>query len=380
MIGGTGAREADDELRRCQAMATAVLEAASQAIVVVGPDGRIRVANASAERLFGYPRHELEGQPVELLVPEHLREAHRGHRAGFLGGPARRAMGEARDLVARRKDGTLIPVDVSLSAVDHERERLAIAFIADATERRQLEGDYQRHRETLDRAERLASLGTLAAGLAHEINNPIGVIASRIELMLTGEEGTRLPPHVREDLQVIQRSVARVARIAHGLLSFAHQSPRDRGPVALDRVVQETMLLVGRQLARAGTEVHVKLEPGLPLIFGDADALQQVVLNLVANAREALGPGGSITVETRRAPEAPSSVELVVSDSGPGIAPEIMARLFDPFFTTKPQGTGLGLPVTYGIVRDHGGVIDVRSEPGQGATFVVRLPATPDPG
>jgi signal transduction histidine kinase len=283
-------------------------------------------------------------------------------------------MGAGRELTARRRDGSLVPVEISLSVVDHEDEQLAIAFVTDITGRRRIEAHYQRDREALGRAEKLAALGTLAAGLAHEINNPIGVIASRIELMLAEDEGGSLPPRVREDLQVVQRNVQRVARIAQGLLSFAHQSPRDRGPVAVNTVVQETMLLVGRQLARRGADVQVKLEPDLPPVVGDAGALQQVVLNLLTNAHEALGAGGAIAVQTQRAPEGPGWIELIVSDSGPGIPGELLGRVFDPFFTTKPHGTGLGLSVTYGIVRDHGGTIDVRSEPGQGATFVVRLP------
>jgi signal transduction histidine kinase len=229
------------------------------------------------------------------------------------------------------------------------------------------------------RAEKLAALGTLAAGLAHELNNPIGIICSRIEVMLLEAESTGLPEAIRRDLQVLHRNAQRVARIAQGLLSFSRQSPGTQGVVQLNDVVRETLLLAERQMTRTGISLTVEAADALPPVRGDGSALEQVLLNLMTNAGAAVEAGGEIRIITRRHPERPGCVQLVVADSGCGIPPDILPRIFDPFFSTKPSGTGLGLSVSDGIVREHGGTIDVVSTPGQGTRFTITLPAIDQP-
>jgi signal transduction histidine kinase len=264
---------------------------------------------------------------------------------------------------------------------------VVIAAVRDITERKRIEADLRALNEDLvhqrqeaeraalalaaRRAEKLAALGTLAAGLAHELNNPIGIMSSRIEVMLM--EGEALPGHVREDLEVLHRQTQRVARITHGLLTFARTSAGEREPVDLNHIVRETLLLAETQITKRGVKVTVDLAPDLPAILGDADTLQQVMLNLVTNARDAVESGGEIRIATSRR-ERDHRIELVVADSGRGIAPEDLARIFDPFFTTKSEGTGLGLSLTHGIVREHGGTIDVESSPGRGTRFVLVFP------
>jgi signal transduction histidine kinase len=242
-----------------------------------------------------------------------------------------------------------------------------VLLVEDITERLALE-------RSARQAEKLAGLGTLAAGVAHEINNPIGVISSRIELMLLDAETRPLPDDVRQDLDVLQRHAQRVARIAGGLLSFARQPPREHHAVDLNRVVQDTLLLVEPSMPAARVTVHRMLGPALPAVWGDANALQQVVMNLLTNARDAIAGSGEITVQTVAPAAGDPRVRLLVRDSGAGIAAEALPRIFDPFFTTKANGTGLGLSITYGIVRDHQGTIDVRSVPGGGTTFTVSFP------
>ena len=232
-----------------------------------------------------------------------------------------------------------------------------------------------RERDLARRAEKLAALGTLAAGLAHELNNPIGIMSSRIELMLMEDEASGLTPALREDLTVLHRHAQRVARIASGLLSFARQSSGERMPVDLNHVVSETLLLAERQMTKEGIRVETHLAPRLPAILGDANTLQQVLLNLLTNAWDALANGGEIRIETSVAAEGTNPVRLVIADNGPGIAPEALPRIFDPFFSTKATGTGLGLSITDGIVREHGGTIDVESSPGKGTRFVLAFPA-----
>jgi signal transduction histidine kinase len=325
---------------------------------------------------------------VDALLPDALRGGHAAHRAAYVRAPRTRPMGGGLDLLGRRRDGTEFPVEISLSPLATPEGVVVIAAVRDITERKRIEADLRtlnedlaRQREEAERtalalaarrAEKLAALGTLAAGLAHELNNPIGIMSSRIEVMLM--EGASLAPEVREDLEVLHRQTQRVARITQGLLTFARTSAGEREPIDLNHIVRETLLLAERQIAKGGVTVTVELAPDLPTILGDADTLQQVVLNLVTNARDALESGGEMRIATARR-ERERMVELVVADTGHGIAPDDLGRIFDPFFTTKQTGTGLGLSLTHGIVREHGGTIDVESSPGRGTRFVLTFPA-----
>jgi signal transduction histidine kinase len=229
------------------------------------------------------------------------------------------------------------------------------------------------------RAEKLAALGTLAAGLAHELNNPIGIICSRIEVMLLEAESTGLPDAIRNDLEVLHRNAGRVARIAQGLLSFSRHSPETYAAVQLNDVVRETLLLAEHQVTRTGVSLRVDAEDPLPPIRGDGNALEQVLLNLITNAGAAVEAGGEVRIATRRHPDRPGFVQLIVADTGCGIPPDILPHIFDPFFSTKPSGTGLGLSISHGIVREHGGTIDVESTPGQGTRFSLTLPVIERP-
>ncbi len=231
--------------------------------------------------------------------------------------------------------------------------------------------------QSVQEAEKLGAIGTLAAGVAHEINNPIGIMTSRIELMLEEAEEAGLPAPTRDDLAVLQRNAERVGRITQALLSFARRSPGVKRPTDLTAVAEETLLLFEKHATKAGIVVHRRLAPGLPPVQGDVNELQQVLLNLLNNAREALGNQGEITVETGLASDRPGWVRMTVADTGPGIPPEIKDRIFLPFFTTKTGGTGLGLAISHRIVADHGGVMRVASEPGAGTSFTILLPVLP---
>jgi two-component system NtrC family sensor kinase len=255
----------------------------------------------------------------------------------------------------------------------------AMALVTDITERKRVEAELQRQRDTLYQTEKLAALGTLSAGIAHEMNNPLGIITSRIEVMLLDAEQQNLPTQVLEDLQVLHRATQRVARIATNLRSFARQSPREHTRVDLNAVVAETLLLMQKPLEVDGITLITSLDPGLRPILGDANTLQQVLLNLVTNAREAMASGGGeIRIETRVVAERPGWMRVVIRDTGPGISPEELSKVFDPFYTTKRTGTGLGLSVSYGIIQDHHGTVDVQSVPGKGTTFILAFPVAPD--
>jgi signal transduction histidine kinase len=203
------------------------------------------------------------------------------------------------------------------------------------------------------------------------VNNPIGVMTTRIELMLMDAEANKLPAEVVEDLRVLHRHAQRVATITNSLLSFARQSPQERTLVSLNDVVEAVLVLVGPQYERQGVHVRRETAESLPPVLGQMNALQQVLLNLVTNAAQAMPEGGEVTVSTSTTD---GKIRLVVADTGPGIPPEHLPRIFEPFFTTKPSGTGLGLSVTYGILNDHNATVDVDSTPGQGTRFVLTFP------
>jgi len=363
-------------LEKSEAIGRALLESVSEGILLVDADGRIILANAGAECMFGYPREELVGAELERLLPERVRHDHVAHRAGYFAEPRVRPMGIGLDLWARRHDGTEFPVEISLSHVSSEEGRFAMAFITDITERKRVEAQFHRQREAVFQSEKLAALGRLVAGVAHEMNNPLGIVSSRLEVMLmeAGEQG--LPSSVVDDLEVLHRNTLRATRIARGLRSFARQSPGERAPVDVNAVVEETLLLMEKALVTDGIQVSTSLDRTLPPILGDVNALHQVLLNLLANAREAMGGRGSISIETNRS-ELPGHLRLVVADTGSGIPAEHLPNIFDPFFTTKPDGTGLGLSISYGIVQEHQGTVDVQYAPGEGTTFVLTFPLPP---
>jgi PAS domain S-box-containing protein len=231
----------------------AFFESAAEGILVVDQAGRIVRATARGEAMFGYAPAELLGQPIERLLPERFRAAHHGHRAHYFDAPRPRSMGLGRDLLGQRKDGGEFPVEISLTSIQTPDGLLAMALVTDISGQRGLE-------RAARQQEKLAALATLSAGIAHELNNPIGIISTRIELMLDEVESQPLPAAVVDDLHVLYRNIQRITRIATGLLSFARQSPEESGPVHVNTVIEETLLLVGRQLGKDGVQVSVTLD------------------------------------------------------------------------------------------------------------------------
>lgn len=272
------------------------------------------------------------------------------------------ALLEGTRRVAAGDLNTVIP-----GADQHELGDLAKAF---NTMTRQL-GETQRQ---LAQADKLASIGRLAAGIAHEINNPLTGVLTYASLLKK-----RIAPEGAdaEDVDVIIRETIRCRGIIRELLDFARPTPPSRKPADLNEVIRHSMAVVMTQLRLNHVSLALDLAPELPLAYADANQLQQVVVNLLLNAADANGPeGGEIRLTSRVAD--PGFVELVVEDQGEGIPPENLPHLFEPFFTTKGnKGTGLGLAVTWGIVESHGGAITVHSEPGHGARFTVRIPLAP---
>jgi PAS domain S-box-containing protein len=357
------------EAREREQFIRSVVESLGEGLVVLDRDGRVVTWNRAIETRYGMPASDAQGRRLFDVNPAWSTEALAEPLPRLLRGEIEHFALDAIEHQTLRR-GTVV-LNVKASLVRHHGQPAgAVLLMEDITERQALE-------DSARQSEKLAALGTLSAGLAHELNNPIGIISTRIELMLLESEGEALPAELREDLGVIHRHAQRVARIVHSLLSFARRSAGLHAAVDLNQVVEETLLLVEKQVAREGIHLKRSLSPAVPIIQGDANALQQVIMNLLLNARDATPPGGEIRVVTEASAEPPGGARVVVSDTGSGIPADVLPRIFDPFYTTKPQGTGLGLSISYGIVRDHQGTLDVQSTPGAGTTFVLTFPAAP---
>jgi signal transduction histidine kinase len=214
----------------------------------------------------------------------------------------------------------------------------------------------------------------IMTGLGHELNEPLSVLVSRIDLMRMEAEEQALPHLVVEDLAVLQRHVERLGRIVKVVLALAEPGRSERTPLDLNGVLRETLALAARPMAQCGIRVYPALDEALPAVVGDSVALGEVVMNLLLNARDAMPTGGAVCVETTRTDDRPPGVRLVIRDAGPGIPDAIRAALWEPFHTTKPGGTGLGLWITRAIVENHGGTIELGAQASEGTTWVIRLP------
>jgi hypothetical protein len=349
-----------------------LIEGLTDAVVVVDERGEIVLVNAKTEELFGYARQELVGGPVEKLLPDELHELHRGHRGGYLREPRNRSMGLGLDLTGRRNDGTRVPVEIGLSAVRTDEGMLIAAVITDIRERRRLE-------DALAQTQKLEAVGRLASGIAHDFNNLLTAITGYAEFLL-GEfdEGTRPFADARE----ISLAAERAARLTRQLLVFSRSETIQPQVVSLNSLVLELEGLL-RRLIGENIEVATGLDHGLWHVKVDPGQFEQVVTNLVINARDAMPTGGQLNLETRNVvleegwgDLVGEFVSLSISDTGEGMSEETRARALEPFFTTKApgQGTGLGLATVYGIVQQVGGTLTLYSEEGVGTTVKIYLP------
>jgi PAS domain S-box-containing protein len=367
------------ELKRSEALNAAVIASALDCVVVVDEAGDVVEFNPAAERVFGYAREAALGRPIgELIVPPAMRARHaeglRRHRETGQG----TMLGRRVEVEGMRADGAVFPVELAISEVRLADRRLFTAYLRDLTEARAAAEEIARQREALAQSEKMASFGSLLAGVAHELNNPLAIVLGGA-LMLQ-EEAEEAAPSLAENAERVRVAAERCARIVRSFLAMARQQAALKQRLGAAGLVDDALRLLAYGLRSDGIEVERDVPPDLPPVLGDADQLQQVLANLLTNARQALEHRPAprrIRIAARAAED--GSVEILVADNGPGVPATARGRVFDPFFTTKPvgSGTGIGLAVSRGIAEAHGGslVLAEAEEGGDGgARFVLRLP------
>lgn len=345
----------------------AIIDTATEGIVTIDAAGCIETVNGAAQRLFGYAAAELLGRNVAMLMPQPYQREHDSYLQRYQTTGEKRIIGIGREVIGMRKDGTEFPIDLSVGEGTVHGRRFFTAVIRDITARKEMQ-------TKLAQAERLAAIGELAAGVAHEINNPINTMINCAQLIQDGDDAA-------SNCRVIQEEGQRIADIVRDLLQFARTDTDHAQPTAWPEVVARTLRLLAENWRRHGILLVVEVPEQLPPVRGRPQQLQQVLLNLLINAKDAL-------LQVERNPRQvwlsaalqPGGVLLVVRDNGPGIHPQLGKRIFEPFITSKRAsgGTGLGLSISKSIVESFGGTLDVDSVPGQGASFRVWLPLATD--
>jgi PAS domain S-box-containing protein len=365
------------------------LELIPDATIGSREDGTIVLANEEATIVLGYPREQLIGMSVFDLTPERLQEDLKRDRREFFDYPRRRTIGLDRPLFVRRANGEEFPAEITVSYAPSPEGPIRIAATRDISDRLVLESERNEleQRLELDQARRMESIGQLAGGIAHDFNNLLGVIINYAEFAAAELEEL---PTVRDDVEQIQSAAHRAAALTNQLLMFSRNDGVSRRPLELNSILEELERLLRRVIGEHVT-LETKFDPELWSVIADPSQIEQVVINLAVNARDAMPNGGPLTIETANVEldeefvagrsglvEPGRHIRLTVSDAGVGMDADTVERAFEPFFTTKPkpQGTGLGLATVYGAVRNHGGDIFLRSEPGVGTTVEIHLPAS----
>lgn len=389
-----------------------ILDVAEDGIITVNADYRIVIFNRGAARIFGYTPAEVVGQSLNVLIPERFHATHRGLVDGFARGPVlSRVMGERMTVSGRRKDGREFPVEITICKLEGESGPLLTAIIRDAVERKRYEDALLRLNHELEervrartaelaekhsrltqkteelhsmtqqlwQAARLAGVGELAAGIAHELNNPLGIVSLRIEGVLarTPESDPR-----RRPLEVVEQEVERMADLVSNLLQFSRPGRERVSTVDVCEEVAKTIELTEHHFRRRGIRVATELAANVPPIHADRQQLRQVLLNLFTNAADAMPTGGTLTPRVRRGELSGGgcAVILEVADTGVGIPDHILPRVLDPFFSTKEEGkgTGLGLAICKRIIDQHRGFLEIESRVGHGTLVRATLPLWAD--
>jgi two-component system NtrC family sensor kinase len=355
-----------------------VIDAVPDAIITINEASEIVEFNTGAVQLFGYQRADVLGRVVtDVLIPPHLRQSHQEGLQRYLATGESHILGRCIETEAMHADGHVFPVELTITEVRLATRRVFTAYIRDMTERQRTEAELARQREALYQSEKLSALGSLLAGVAHEINNPLSVVVGRA--IMLEEEAPDSETAVAAGK--IRQAAERCTRIVKTFLAMARQQQPEHAPVNLNTLITAALDLIGYGLRTTGITVRLDLAPDLPEVLADASQLHQVFTNLFVNAQQALLEVPEprwLHIATRW--ECPARrLSVAITDNGPGVPEPIRWRIFDPFFTTKPMGvgTGVGLSLSHGIITAHGGTITLENPPEGGARFVITLPSAP---
>lgn len=368
----TERRKMEEALKKSEHNYRVLFESTIDSMLVFGVETmKVVIANQAALRLLGFDRVEdiIGANPLDLIHPDERDRISRIIMENGFG----RGLDEIREFRAITRDGRQIWVSAIGTRIEYEGKMADLISAREITERKRMEEERQKMEEQLRLASRLATVGELAAGVGHELNNPIAAIQGFAQFLTARKD---LDESVRKDLDTIYRESQRAAKITQNLLSFARRHEPEKHLISLNEALEKTMELRAHTMKLNNIELVVELAPDLPKTLADFHQMQQVFINIINNAEQAMVEAhgkGRLIVKTRKSG---NMIQISFADNGPGISEENIQRIFDPFFTTKEvgKGTGLGLSICYGLVEAHGGRIYARSKLGQGATFVVEIP------
>ena len=371
----TQAKRAITELAEREARLQSVLDTVPDAMVVIEVDGIMRSFSATAERLFGYSAEEAIGQNVSILMPSPYREQHDRYLARYLATGERRIIGIGRVVVGERKDGSTFPMELAVGEMRSDKHRFFTGFVRDLTERQETQRRLQELQAELTHMSRYTALGEMASTLAHELNQPLTAAASYLNgarRLIDGGVPDSLPI-IRDAIDRAADQALRAGQIIRRLREFVARGESERQVENLPTLVEEASALALLGAKEIGVRVSFRFDPEADYVLADKVQIQQVLLNLMRNAVEAMQETERRDLSlTSRAVE-DGMAEIAVTDTGPGIAPEIAAQLFQPFVTSKQHGMGVGLSISRTIVEAHGGRLWTEPNPQGGTIFRMTL-------
>ena len=360
------------------AVLQALLDAAVDAVITIDASGDILSFNRAAEQMFGYAAREAVGLPVHMLMPEPYRSQHAGFLHRYLDTGEKRIIGIGREVQGMHASGRVFPIWLSVGEALAGEERRFVGIIRDLTEQRQVEDERRSLEARLAHVGRFSLMGEMAAGIAHEINQPLSAIVTYSQASKRLLDGIELDKNaLRQACSGISDQVHRASQVIENLRNFIRKQDVTKESLDLNEVIEDAMTLILTDTNRAGIVVSTDFAAALPRIEGNAVQLQQVLLNLTHNAVDAMQASArrakGIAITTSRPGR--GEVLLEVRDHGTGVSPRLGEAIFHPFVTTKPEGLGVGLAISRTIVHSHGGKLTYNDNPGGGAIFSVVLPA-----